>query len=197
MTRSKPQWNRLSSGLYVPPLLGFAGKPYPCVDCCEPCIACLDRNYPAEIDIEAAGFTDDACTKCANFNTTWTVPISVPCEEIGGGEHRVIYGDVFTPDIDYKPLFTPCTPLVSILWEIEIISNSTFTYRTIEVDLFLRATDVHQLWRLWTLFDGETGTPYDCANFASLDIPFDFPLAVFQSTCESSDLPTVALTANP
>lgn len=38
--RRKPEWQRLISGLYVPPLLWIT-DPYPCDDCCGDCTACV------------------------------------------------------------------------------------------------------------------------------------------------------------
>ncbi len=196
--RRKPQWNRLSSGLYVPPVLGFAGNPYPCPGCC--CVVCLGNNYPAEIDIEADGFVNDSCTKCLNFNTTWTVPLAIPCQRAGHPSlMEVVYGDTFTPDIDYKPLFAPCEALTSIRWKITIGRDPDFhDDRSIDVELFITTSAGEFRFISWGLYEG-TSTAYDCMNFASLDIPDPVWHGVYTATCEQflGDRPTVALTANP
>lgn len=68
----KDPWQRLASGLYVPPLLNFSPG-YPCSPCCEgikcPC-ACTDAWV--DIEVTFAGVADGLCSDCdPSFNDTF------------------------------------------------------------------------------------------------------------------------------
>ncbi len=60
MVRRKPIWQRLTSGLYVPPLLGL-GNPWPCSGCCE-CPGCYDCDV-------APGECASATSQCILYLT--------------------------------------------------------------------------------------------------------------------------------
>ncbi len=93
MVRRKPQWNRLSSGLYVPPLLRFAGNPWPCSGCCERCDFCTSGTSPLQFSVTYQGLVNSGCSDCEDIlgtdtfvhehTNTWTGPGSTanngPC----------------------------------------------------------------------------------------------------------------------
>lgn len=117
MVRRKPPWNRLASGLYVPPLLGFAGNPWPCPGCCAGCEYFsddFDRSDDTDLGAnwtEVAGAweiasnvlstsSNDAICIC---NTDGIVPYVVRAV-IGGGsskEFRVIFNYVDSSNYFY------------------------------------------------------------------------------------------------
>lgn len=73
MTRRKPDWARLLSGLYVPPYLSFAGHP-----CCCGCAQCLNFEVPSAFQIVIAN-TTGTCdlgpppVSCTNWEGTFVL----------------------------------------------------------------------------------------------------------------------------
>lgn len=104
--RRKPEWQRLISGLYVPPFLHF-GDPYPCDDCCNkcPCPECDGDNPPCCFKIVLSGMTDDGCSQCHCFNGAYYVEntsdcvwqgsmgLGIPCTDSAGDIPRITVFD--------------------------------------------------------------------------------------------------------
>ena len=69
--RKKPEWQKLISGLYVPPYLKF-GAGYPCPECCDVCPHCT--NTPTNLSVTITGITDTpSCDQCTQFNGTFVL----------------------------------------------------------------------------------------------------------------------------
>ncbi len=201
MTRRRIHpWSRLISGLYVPPLLSFAGNPYPCGDCC--CIACLGANYPASLNLEVDGWVDDTCTDCDEFfNKTWNLPLAIPCVRDGDG-FSVTYSDEFLPGQKYvrMPFAVECIDaMYAIKWDL-LIQWFTGDVTAIQVEASYKVTS-GSAWFLFGQWRKDAlGGPHNCMNFTSLDIPitvaYDPPTDSAPARCGStgSPAPAVALT---
>ena len=77
--RKTPNWKQLASGLYVPPLIGWAGARrfapgYPC--CCEgrPCEFCTD-DLPQAYRVTIAGIAEPSCGDCDSLNGVYDIDI--------------------------------------------------------------------------------------------------------------------------
>ncbi len=116
MVRRKPQWNRLSSGLYVPPLLGL-GNPWPCPGCCQGCEYFsddFDRSDDTDLGAdwtEVAGAweiasnvlsttSDDAICKCETDGVLSYVVRAVLKGGIANDEFRILFN--YTDDNNYS-----------------------------------------------------------------------------------------------
>ena len=81
--KNRTPWEKLSSGIYVPPLLNFS-RWYPCPDCCDTgtgtgtgesdCPYCTGSVLPEEFEVVIAGVTNSVCADClAVLNGTFVV----------------------------------------------------------------------------------------------------------------------------
>lgn len=66
------KWNRLATGLYVPPLLGFAGPGwYPCC-LVALCSMCSDAT-PLQLQVVIANMANLVCNDCADLDATYVL----------------------------------------------------------------------------------------------------------------------------
>lgn len=73
MRRQKPLWEKLASGLFVPPYLKFAPG-YPCCCACMECVFCKNNRAPCSWEVTIDGIMEsdtDACGSCDSFNDTY------------------------------------------------------------------------------------------------------------------------------
>lgn len=78
---------RRTSGLYVPPLIGFAGKLgrfQPCETCCDepefPCFGCKDDIGPEAWEITIGDIADWGCNDCENKNGIYIAERLTDCK---------------------------------------------------------------------------------------------------------------------
>ncbi len=78
--RKKPEWQKLISGLYVPPLLKF-GAGYPCSDCCGGCGDCDEDtccgtpgNVPGNMLLTIPASTAAPCVLCPGYAGDYVLP---------------------------------------------------------------------------------------------------------------------------
>ena len=188
MVRRKPQWNRLSSGLYVPPFL-WLGNPPPCAGspCCCECCACTECPLPTEAEVTISNIVNKNCVGCSEFNNTFVLPFapsatSTTCFGPGGdGQCSLVHEDTFTftsaeywDGADCDEAITE----IKILFgqSIEPLSGS----RTRQV---LVTKESGGGADLFSFKDTDTGTsaPWDCLIESPLSITFNSVAGIFNS----------------
>ena len=76
--RRKPLWKRLVSGLYVPPVLRFAGQPCCCDEPCK-CGNCDGATPPCCFKVVISGIVEGSCGECDCLNDTFYAPRTSAC----------------------------------------------------------------------------------------------------------------------
>ncbi len=164
MRRQKPQWAKLASGLFVPPLLKFAPG-YPCC-CSDVCLKCSQFLNVVEFNVTLANVQNASCADCdINFNNTFNV--------------RFFFSDVIetTYRCGWTTLASSCEgESFLLLWFIYSASADTTTIR-----VHLPGSSPFTLYFSLVL-DGTL----NCSDISSLDIPENISAVSDDGSCDST-----------
>lgn len=139
--------------------------------CCCECEACLDCNYPDQMQVEISGVTNDSCTDCANMNATWVCDVrDPPCALAGGfgmavGSHRGTWnGEFDDPDVCSNFGHNGIGVNVFVWWDAGTSKRQVVvTAGSISSSSLMR----------WILTQTSQSDAFDCTSFSELSLSPD------------------------